>query len=75
MGYFNYHAKVRKLIEGGHCTFAQIKDNHNGISPALLLHFDNHAPMPIRLNHFDEYFNLLRSRGVPISRDEKRSPF
>lgn len=48
MGYFNYHAKAKSLIADGHLTYFEIVDNWNGISPALVLYFDNNRPMPIR---------------------------
>jgi hypothetical protein len=60
MGYFNYHAKAKNLIEAGHLTKFEIVKNWNGISPALVLYFDNSKPMPIREYRFDEYFNILK---------------
>lgn len=59
MGYFNYHAKAKSLIADGHLTKFEIVDNWNGISPALVLYFDNNRPMTIRECRFDEYFKLL----------------
>ena len=59
MSYFNYHAKAKSLIADGHLTKFEIVDNWNGISPALVLYFDNNRPMPIREYRFDEYFKLL----------------
>lgn len=59
MGYFNYHAKAKSLIADGHLTNFEIVDNWDGISPALVLYFDNNRPMPIREYRFDEYFKLL----------------
>ena len=48
MGYYNYHGVVNKLIKEGHLVRAEIVDRYNGISPALVLYFDCHRPMPIR---------------------------
>lgn len=59
MGYFNYHAKAKRLIESGHLIGYEIVDNHNGISPALMLYFDNNRPLPIREKHFIEYFEII----------------
>lgn len=59
MPYFNYHAKAKKLISEGHMTHWEIVDNWNGISPALVLYFDNNKPMPIREYRWAEYFVLL----------------
>lgn len=57
--YFNYHAKVKKLIKEGHATGFEIKEKYHKISPCLLIYFDNHTPIPIRKDHFDEYIFLL----------------
>ena len=59
MAYFNYHAKVKKLISEGHLTGYKIVNNWNGISPALVLYFDNNPPMPIREYRWDEYFKMI----------------
>ena len=62
--YFNYHAKVRKLIEDGHCLGFEFFAKYHEISPCLLLYFDNDKPMPIREHKFDEYLFLLAKYGV-----------
>ena len=62
MGYFSYHAMARKLIHEGHLTHFEIVDNWNGIRPALVLYFDNHRPMPVRENRWDEYWGLLNEK-------------
>lgn len=59
MGYFNYHAKAKNLIADGHLKRFEIVKNWNGITPALVLYFDNNRPMPIREHRFDEYFALI----------------
>ena len=41
-------------------------EKHNAISPALLLIFDNHNPMPIRENKWLLYFDLLFEYGIKI---------
>lgn len=68
MGYYNYHGIARRLIAEGHCTHAELKQIHNQISPALVLHFDNHKPMPMREKTFDEYITLLTFFDIPISK-------
>ncbi len=60
MGYFNYHAKAKKLISDGHLVKFEIVPKWNSISPALVLYFDNNKPMPIREYRFDEYLKLLQ---------------
>ena len=66
MSYFNYHAQAKNLIESGHCTHAEILTQHNQISPALVLFFDNHRPMPIRQDKWHIYFELLQKHNVSI---------
>ena len=58
--YFNYHAKAKKLISEGELLYYTIVKNYNGISPALVLYFKNHKPMPIREHRFNEYLDLLK---------------
>lgn len=60
MGYFNYHAKAKKLISDGHLVKFEIVPKWNSISTALVLYFDNNKPMPIREYRFDEYLKLLQ---------------
>ena len=55
--YYNYHAKAKQLIADGHLVKMEIVDNWNDISPALVLWFDNHRPMPIREHRRDEYID------------------
>lgn len=57
--YYNYHAKVKHLITEGHLINYEIVEKWNNISPALVLYFDNHKPMPIREYRFEEYWNIL----------------
>lgn len=57
--YFNYHGKIKELLKTDTVTKIEIVDNHNGIKPAMLLHFKNHKPMPIREHKWDEYIKLL----------------
>ena len=53
--YYNYHAQAQKLIAEGHLIKMEIVKKWNNISPALVLYFDNHRPMPIRQYRWDEY--------------------
>ena len=57
--YYNYHARAKKLIEEGMLEYYEIVEEYHGIKPALVLHFYNHAPMPIREYRWDEYFKIL----------------
>lgn len=61
--YYNYHATAKKLIAEGRLIDFYISDNYNGISPALVLIFDDekHGVMPIREYRFDEYLPLIKA--------------
>lgn len=59
MGYFNYHGKIKKLIDAGELERFEIVDEYHNISPAMILYFKNHAPMPVREQHFDEYLKIM----------------
>ena len=61
MAYFNYHAKAKSLIKKGKLKGYYFTNRHNGISPALVLLFNDktHPIMPIRQNRWAEYFDLL----------------
>ncbi len=65
MAYFNYHATARRLIAEGKLLSWRIVDSYNGISPAMVLFFDDpiHPVMPIREAHFDEYLTLISDRN------------
>ncbi len=58
--YYNYHAKIKNLILSGHLMYYKIVDKWNSVSPALVLFFNNHKPMPIRNYKWEEYFNILK---------------
>lgn len=57
--YFNYHAKVKRLILQGELLGYEFLDEYNGISPALVLYFKHSPPMPIRSYRWEEYVPLL----------------
>lgn len=57
--YYNYHAKAKQLIAEGHLVKNEIVENWNGISPALVLFFDNHRPMPIRKHRWNDYMEFI----------------
>lgn len=58
MGYFNYHAKVKRLVAEGKLTKYYFDRSYNKIGFALVLCFDNQK-FPIREKHFEEYFELI----------------
>lgn len=57
--YYNYHAKIKKLILEGRLIGYEFVDEYNGIKPALVLYFENHRPMPIRDYRWEEYISYL----------------
>ena len=59
MAHFSYHATVKKMIRNGELVGYEIVEDHNGISPALVLFFKSHKPMPIREYMWCEYFDLF----------------
>ena len=62
MPYFNYHAIAKRLIIQGKLREYYFADDYHGISPALVLLFDDakHPVMPIRRTRWEEYADLLR---------------
>lgn len=61
MAYYNYHATAKQLIKDGKLIKWYFAQRHNGISPALVLLFEDakHPVMPIREARFPEYLPLL----------------
>ena len=61
MAYFNYHATAKRLIAEGKLKYYYFTENHRGISPALVLVFDDlaHPLLPVRESRFEEYFKIL----------------
>ena len=63
--YFSYHNKAKQLLKNGLLIRYEFVENHNGISPALVLHFalpdgdKNEKIMPIREKHWAEYMELI----------------
>jgi len=60
--YYNYHGKVKTLIDEGHLSGYEVLESYNNISPCLLLYFDNHRPMPIREHKWDEYMEIIKKK-------------
>ena len=59
--YFNYHSTAKKLIASGKLFGYFYTANYRGISPALVLLFDDSVrpAMPIRKHRWEEYAPLL----------------
>lgn len=65
MAYFNYHATAKRLIAEGKLITFRIVAQYNGISPAMVLVFDDptHPIMPIREARFEEYLALISNKN------------
>ena len=66
MGYYNYHATAKRLIKEGKLKRFYISENYKGISPALVLEFNDikHPIMPIRAHKIEEYLNLIEEKNI-----------
>ncbi len=62
--YFNYHAKVKKLIENGEAIGFEFLEKYHNISPCLLIYFKDGFSMPIREHRFCDYIFLLAKYDV-----------
>lgn len=68
MGYFSYHNTVLNLIKQEKLIGFYFTDNHNGISPALVLLFNDnkHPIMPIRKHRWVDYLKILPDEKLLI---------
>lgn len=71
MAYFSYHGKIRKLVKGGELEKVVFVERYKQISPALVLFFKTHAPMPVRKHRFEEYKEFLEKYGFEVEIPEK----
>lgn len=62
--YFNYHAKVKRLILEGMADHYQFISEYNNISPCLLIYMKDGKRYPIRENRFADYYELLMQKNV-----------
>ena len=70
MAYFNYHAKVKRLIKDKCCFCCSIFSNYHNIKPAMVFYFTNNKPMPIREYMWNEYLPLIKEFKIPINNSE-----
>ena len=70
MAYFNYHARAKNLISANCCIGASIFKTYHHISPALVLYFANHKPIPIRQYRWHEYLPIIKTLNIPILNPE-----
>lgn len=57
--YYSYHAVAKRLIREGKLTDFRRVDRWGKISPAFVLFFSDHRPMPIREERVAEYVELI----------------
>lgn len=69
--YFNYHAKIKKLILDGKLVSYEFRKEWNGISPALVFFFYDEKPMPVREYRFEEYMIFLNNFNSKKEKDTK----
>ncbi len=67
--YYRYHSVLKRLINQGHLTDMKIVPEWNAISPALVLYFDNHRPMPVRPYKWNEYLTKEDRERLNITED------
>lgn len=65
--YYSYHGMATKLVKEGKLLHYEIVDKWNSISPALVLFFSSHSPMPIRKEKWSEYLYLIEK----VSKEKK----
>lgn len=62
MGYYNYHAMIKKRILSGESFEYELKDEYHNIAPCLLIKF-NDKIYPIREYRWDEYFEIFKQKS------------
>lgn len=67
---FPYHNRAKQLIKQGHLIGWELVDKWNQIENALVLHFDNHKPMPIRPHKHSEYMKILEVTNMNKNKKE-----
>ena len=64
MGYFSYHKKIQSKIKKGELKFFEFVESYNGISPCLLLYFNDGKVYPIRHHMFEEYYKMFEINQI-----------
>ena len=65
--YFKDHAQIKKLISAGFFVNYKIFNTWNNISPALVLFFYNHKPMPIRKEKWKDYYKYINNYYILLN--------
>ena len=64
--YYNYHAVAKRLIREGKLVAFRRVEKWGEISPAFVLFFTDHPPMPIREERVAEYAELIKQSGSDL---------
>jgi len=67
--YYSYHAVAKRLIREGKLTEFRRVDRWGRISPAFVLFFTDHRPMPIREHRVPEYAALIEQVKAKASEE------
>ena len=70
MSYFDYHAKIKKLIREGNLKCYYFEKSYKNIGFALVLCFDD-KKYPIREERFAEYFELIGQHYAIHQKDKE----
>lgn len=65
MGYYNYHAMIKRRMCSGESFGVEIREAYKGISPAMIIIFSDRI-YPIREYRFEEYFAIFRELGIIV---------
>lgn len=65
MGYYNYHAMIKRRMHSGESFSIEIKEVYKGISPAMIIKFSDRI-YPIREYRFEEYFMIFQELGINV---------
>lgn len=65
MGYYNYHAMIKRRLRSGESFSIEIKEVYKGISPAMIIKFSDRI-YPIREYRFEEYFMIFQELGINV---------
>lgn len=60
---FQLSRQGKKLVAQNRLTDCAFADKWNDVEPALVLFFDNAAPMPTRQHRWQEYLPLIAEKG------------
>lgn len=65
MGYYNYHAMLKRRLRSGESFSVEINETYKGITPAMIIIFNDRV-YPIREYRFEEYFAVFEELGINV---------